>query len=111
MRDVASHYEELKDKLDALSSQLGAHLRDLHERGEFTEEHRALIADITRRQEQFRKKVANVEANGAAWDLIKSETQRDFSSLLDNLLQINEQLDADDMKSRYGYFSTEDHRR
>ena len=75
-------------------------MRDLKERGEFTDTHRILIDDIRRRHDQIEKKIALAEAHGRPWDVIKIETERDFSSLFDDLLQINEQLDVDKMKGR-----------
>jgi len=62
--------------------------------------HRTLMDDITRRHDQIQKKLALAEAHGTPWDVIKIETERDFSSLFDDLLQINEQLDADEKKGR-----------
>ena len=36
-------------------------------------------------------------AKGIAWDIIKSEPERDFSSLFDDLLRLNERLNAGEM--------------
>jgi precorrin-6B methylase 1 len=93
--------DELKDKLNDFSRRLDAHVRDLKERGEFTDVHRRLIEDITQRHDQIRKKVALAENRGTPWDVIKSQTERDFSSIFDDLLQIGEKLDSDEMKRRY----------
>lgn len=91
--------KELKAKLVEFSERLDACVRDLRERGEFTDAHRALIEELERRHNQVQKRLALAEANGTAWELVKSQTERDFSSLWDALLQLNEQLDADEMKS------------
>jgi hypothetical protein len=92
--------DKLKDKLADFSRRLDAQVRDLKERGEFTDVHRRLIEDITQRHDQIRKKVALAEKRGTPWDVIKSQTERDFSSIFDDLLQIDEQLDSDEMKHR-----------
>jgi len=92
--------DELKERLDDFSRRLNAHMHDLKEQGEFTDVHRTLMDDITRRHDQIQKKLALAEAHGTPWDVIKIETERDFSSLFDDLLQINEQLDADEKKGR-----------
>jgi hypothetical protein len=92
--------DELKDKLDEFSQRLDAHVRDLKERGGFTDVHRTLIEDIRRRHDQLQRKVALAEEHGTAWDVIKSQTERDFSSIFDDLLQIGEQLDSDEIKGR-----------
>ena len=96
-----SERDELKDKLNDFSRRLEAQVRDLKERGEFTDVHRRLIEDITQRHDQIRKKVALAENRGTPWDVIKSQTERDFSSIFDDLLQIGEKLDSDEMKGRY----------
>jgi hypothetical protein len=75
-------------------------LRDFRERGEFADAHRTLTEEIGRRHDQIQKKLALAEANGTAWDVIKSEMERDFSSLLDDLQQTIEQLDGDEMKAK-----------
>ena len=92
--------DNLKAKLDEFSRRLDAHVRDLKEQGQFTEEHRRLIAEITQRHDQMQRKLALAEAKGTAWEVFKRETERDFSSLFDDLLQINERLDTDEMKGR-----------
>ena len=92
--------DELKDKLDEFSKRLDAHVRDLKERGQFTEAHRNLIAEIRQRHDQMQKKLALAEAHGTPRDVIKIEAERDFSSLFDDLLQINERLDTGEMKGR-----------
>jgi hypothetical protein len=92
--------DDLNERLDDFSRRLNAHVRDLKERGEFTDVHRTLIDDITRRHDQIQKKLASAEAHGTPWDVVKIETERDFSSMFDDLLQINEQLDAGEMKGK-----------
>ncbi len=92
--------DELRDRLDDFSKRLAAHALDLKERGEFSETHRALIDDIKRRHDHIKKKLVVAEAQGTLWDVIKIETERDFSSMFDDLLQLNEQLDVSEMKGR-----------
>jgi hypothetical protein len=79
--------DELKDKLDEFSKRLTARVRDLKQRGEFNETHKTLIDDIKRRHNQIEKKLASAEAHGTPWDVIKIETERDFRSIFDDLLQ------------------------
>ena len=68
--------------------------------GEFTDTLRRLIDDIRRRRDQIEKKLALAEAKGTPWDVIKIETERDFSSIFDDLLQIGERLDSEEIKAR-----------
>ena len=92
--------DELKDKLDDFSRRLDAQVRNWKERGEFTDTVRRLIDDIRRRRDQIEKKLALAEAKGTPWDVIKIETERDFSSIFDDLLQIGERLDSEEIKAR-----------
>ncbi len=62
----------------------------------FRATHQTMIEEIKRRQ----KKITSAEAKGAAWDVIKSEAERDFSSLFDDLAQINEKLDVGGMRGK-----------
>jgi hypothetical protein len=71
----------------------------LKERGLFSEPHQRLVADMTQRRDQINAKLASAEAKDRLWSVIRSETERDFGSLFDDLLQLNERLDADQMKS------------
>ena len=43
-------------------------------------------------------KLACAEAKGSGWEIIKIELERDFSSIYDDVLRLNEELDADEMK-------------
>jgi len=85
-------------KLDEFSRRLDAHVRDLTERGQITDAHRKIKEEMARRQDEMRRKIAAAQAEGTSWDLIKSEAERDFNSLFDALLDLNERLDADQMK-------------
>jgi hypothetical protein len=91
--------DALKEKLDDFSRRLDDHVRDMKERGLFSESHQRLVADMTQRRDQINKKLASAEAKGCLWSVIRIETERDFGSLFDDLLQLNERLDADRMKS------------
>ena len=91
--------DELKDKLDDFSRRLDAQVRNWKERGEFTDTVRRLIDD-RRRRDQIEKKLALAETKGTPWEVIKIETERDFSSLFDDLLQIGKRLDSEEIKSR-----------
>ena len=93
--------DELRDRLDDFSRRLNAHVRDLKERGEFSEFYRRSIEEIRGRQNQIRQKIAAAEGKGSAWAAIQAEIGRDFESLFDDLRLINERLDAEEMKGRH----------
>ena len=43
-------------------------------------------------------RLASAEAKGTKWDIIKIELDRDFSSIFDDFMQLDEKLDADGMQ-------------
>ena len=98
MNDVEK--TDLEGKLHELSERLQARDAELRKSGEFSDIHRALLAKIQRRSDSLRRRVKETEAAGSSWDLVKAEFARDFSSLYDDLLQLEDRLDSDAMKNR-----------
>jgi len=93
---------EFRKKLDELADRLRARIEEFRQKGEFSDVHGALVSQIQQRNDALRKKVAEVENKGTAWDLMKSEFARDYSSLFDDVLEFEERLDAEAMKQRKG---------
>lgn len=89
-----------RKKLDDLSHLIDARRREFAQRGEFSDVHEALMSEIRQRQDRLRKKVDAASRDGTSWDLVKAEFTRDHSSIFDDLLLIQEMLDADVMKKR-----------
>ena len=89
---------EFRQKLDDFSARLRKRAEEFRRTGEFSDIHDALLKDIARRNEALISKVAEAERKGSTWDLVKAEFVRDYSSLFDDLLQIEERLDAVTMK-------------
>ena len=85
-------------KLDEFSRRLDALTREFKERGELSDAHQSLISRIQGRRERVQGKLACAEASGSAWEIIKVELERDFDSIYDDLLRLNEELDADQMR-------------
>lgn len=94
--------EKFRASLDEFSRRLDAHLRDFKQQGEFTDARRTLAEQIQRRQDKIQEKLVAAEADGAPWDVIHSEMERDFDSLFDDLLQQTERLDDDEMQTKGG---------
>ena len=82
---------ELSERVNKQSDEFG-------KRGEFVDDHRALLIQIERRRRELRARVRRAEESGSTWELIKAEFVRDFSSLGDTFLQFLERLDSDAMK-------------
>jgi tetrahydromethanopterin S-methyltransferase subunit G len=87
-------------KLDDLSQRLDARTREFAQSGEFSNVHEALMREIRQRQDELRTKVDAAAREGTWWDLVRAEFTRDHSSIFDDLLQLEERLDADALKKR-----------
>jgi hypothetical protein len=87
-----------RKKLDDFSERLHARTEEFRRTGEFSDIHATLLNDIGRRNDALKSKVAEAEHKGKTWDLVKAELARDYGSLFDDLLQIEERLDAATMK-------------
>ncbi|HMA69938.1 MAG TPA: hypothetical protein VKP67_00375 [Xanthobacteraceae bacterium] len=90
--------DQMRTKLDEFSRRLDAVTREFRERGELSDPHQSLISQIQGRRERMQDKLACAEAKGSGWEIIKIELERDFSSIYDDVLRLNEELDADEMK-------------
>jgi hypothetical protein len=89
-----------RKKLDELSARLHARANEFRQKGEFSDTHEALLNRIQQHHEALSKKVAEAEAKGTTWDLVKTELERDYSALFDNLLEFEERLDTESMRGR-----------
>jgi hypothetical protein len=85
---------EFRKKLDEFSERLRARTEEFRKQGEFSDVHEALLNQIRQRNDALRKRVAETEQRGTAWDLIKAEFVRDYSSLFDDMLEFEERLDT-----------------
>jgi len=90
--------EQMRAKLDGLSRRLDARTHEFRERGELSDLYQSLMDHIERRRDRLQAKLTSAEAHGTAWDVIKIEFERDFSAIFDDLLELDEKLDADQMK-------------
>ena len=90
----------LQKKLDDLSARLRARIEEFRQKGEFSDTHAALLKEIRQRNDALKSKVAEAGQKGTTWDLVKAEFARDYSSLFDDLLEIEERLDAEAMKQK-----------
>ncbi|SRR6266576_35901 len=88
----------IRTKLDEFSQRLDARTREFKERGEFPDVHRSLMTRIQQRRDRMLDRLASAEAKGTKWDIIKIELDRDFSSIFDDFMQLDEKLDADGMQ-------------
>ncbi len=89
----------LQSHLDKLSDRLRKRAEEFRRLGEFSDVHQALLTEIQERNDALRKRVKEAEAEGSAWELVKAELARDLSSLYDDLLQLEDRLDSETIKS------------
>jgi hypothetical protein len=90
--------DRMRAQLDEFSRRLDARTREFKETGELSDVHQSLIGQIEGRHARMQARLASVEANGSAWDVIRVEFERDFRSIFDDLLLLNDRLDASQMK-------------
>ena len=93
---------EFRKKLDELSDRLRARIAEFMEKGEFSDVHATLVNQIEQRNDALRKNVTEAEKKGTAWDLMKAEFVRDYSSLFDDVLEFEERLDTEGVKHSKG---------
>ena len=60
--------------------------------------HEAFTESIRKRQVSIQEKLDSTIHNGATRDLIKYETERDFTGLIEEFVQWEKRLDAETMK-------------
>jgi hypothetical protein len=58
----------------------------------------SLLSQIQRRHDRMQARLASAEAKGSAWEVIRVEFERDFRSIYDDLLLLDDHLDASQMK-------------
>lgn len=90
----------LQNRLNELSARVHKLSEEFRNSGEFSHIHRALHIQIQRRRNALRDRVRRAEENGLTWELVRAEFARDFSSLADTFLQLEEWLDSEAMKKR-----------
>jgi hypothetical protein len=100
MKD-AERLPAFRAEFDDLSRRIDVQTREFEQNGEFSHFHRELMKQINERHDLLRRQVENAAREGTPWDLVKAEFVRDFSSIFDNLLQLEERLDASNMKKRH----------
>ena len=91
-------HDPLRDQFDAFSRCLDARVREFKERGEFSGMHEDFTESIRKRQVSIQEKLDSTIHNGATRDLIKYETERDFTGLIEEFVQWEKRLDAETMK-------------
>jgi hypothetical protein len=94
--------DRMRGRLEEFSQRLDARTREFKETGELSDLHQSLLNQIQRRRDRMQARLASVEAHGSTWDVLRVEFERDFRSIYDNLLLLDDRLDASQMKHRRG---------
>jgi hypothetical protein len=88
----------LRKKLDELSDRLRAREDDFRQKGRFSDVQKAFLKRIRQRSDGLKKKVAEAGEKGTTRELMQTELLRDCNSIFDDLLQLEERLDAEFMQ-------------
>lgn len=86
-------YAQLQSDLETLSRRLDAHVQEMKEGGRFSSAFEGPANDIRARQMQLRSRVTDAIRSGREWAIVKTELMRDYSSLVDSLLQLEQRID------------------
>jgi hypothetical protein len=90
--------DRMRARLDEFSQRLDARTREFRETGQLSDLHQSLLRQIQGRHDRMQARLASVEAKGSAWDVIRVEIERDFGSIYDDLLLLDDHLDVSQMK-------------
>lgn len=93
-------HDRMQARLDAFGRLLDARTREFKETGEFSDQRQLLISQIRGSHDRMQARLASAKASGSSWDLIRVEFERDLGSIYDDLLLLNNRLDAEQMKQR-----------
>ena len=91
----ADNRPELDDRLTSLSRRIAERVHQLKEHGRLTDEFERVASDIEARQKHLNARVSAAIDSGDNWDLMKTELERDYSSLFDNVTSFEQQIEAD----------------
>jgi hypothetical protein len=95
-----TEHDRMQARLEAFGRLLDARAREFKQTGEFSDQHELLISQIRGRYDLMQARLASAKASGSSWDLIRVEFERDLGSVYDDLLLLNNRLDAEQMKQR-----------
>lgn len=90
----------LEGTLSNPSDRLRARTAEYRKSGKLSIGHQALLTEIQRRSDALRKRVDEAAAACSTWQLVKAEAAKGFSSLYDELLQLEERHESEGMKKR-----------
>ena len=90
--------DTLRKRLDELELRVDAKKREFEDHGEFSDVHKAFMAEIQKRQTAIKNKINEALGKGISWNLIEAEYELDLNGLSDELLRWEERLDAETTK-------------
>jgi len=92
---VQDEYAGFSNDLDRLAERIGTRMTELKNAGRFREDFEGSANEILARHEQLRDRAAQAARSGTAWETMKAELTRDYSSLFDNALGFEQRIDED----------------
>jgi hypothetical protein len=95
---MASEMDELKQKLDKLGERLRKRTREFQDTGRFSNLHRGFLDEIEKGNDALRAKVESAGRSKDGWEFTKAELWRDYATLVNNVLELDERLDAQTMR-------------
>jgi hypothetical protein len=89
---------ELKEKLDQFGELLSRKIKEFNRTGRLSDERRAFLGNIRRRNDALREQVENAARSHRPWEYTKAELWRDFGTVMNELFTLDELVDAETMK-------------
>ncbi|MBI1212714.1 MAG: hypothetical protein GC190_14715 [Alphaproteobacteria bacterium] len=89
-------------ELNALGNQIRIRIRELRERGAFTDAKSSYLIDIEDRQARTAEKLAAAIKHHKTGQMLAAELSRDYYAIWEDLARFAERIDAESMRAQFG---------
>jgi hypothetical protein len=95
-------YARLRDDLEGLGRRIDKRVQELKDTGRFPEEFERVAKEIHARRLQQHDRVSEAIHSGSEWNILAAELMRDYNSLSDNVLRLEQRIDGQFAKDQKG---------
>ncbi len=90
--------QKLHRQLEDFSQRLRKRTDEFKKTGHFSDIHRRFVGHLESTNARLRAKVEAAARSGGSWEFTKSELWRDYGTAVNDLVRLEERLDAEFMK-------------
>ncbi len=90
--------QKLQRQLEDFARRLRKRTDEFKKTGHFSDIHRRFVGRLEAANATLRVKVETAARSGGAWEFTKSELWRDYGTAVNDLVRLEERLDAEFMK-------------